>query len=380
MVEAVSDGYGTLGLDFYATWRRVLAGDRVRLSVQASGTEYASGLLGLDGNLLAEGVWQRILTPRTSVQVEALGWAFRRENMDDFNLNAWRGSARLSWRARSNLLASAGGRYQRIGFTDRFVSPDTTLISGPGDVIVFPVGTDTETDHQTDALLNALWRHRRVSVSVEGAYRWARSNEPLVEYDGPQVSVRVGSQWRAGNVVGYLTAARRDFRERYLLEDEEARRRDRALQLGLYADRAVGGGVRLYVDGAWLRQDSELEQFTFEQFQIQAGLRVSLLEPASGLQAVLELGPPPAGEGPVVFRYRAPEAAAVAVVGDFNGWDPEAHPLERRGDGVWERALALEPGIYRYAYVVDGKWVKPPEAARYEADGFGGQNGVLIVQ
>ena len=37
------------------------------------------------------------------------------------------------------------------------------------------------------------------------------------------------------------------------------------------------------------------------------------------------------------FRVWAPNASAVSVVGDFNGWDPKAHPLERGERGVWGR-------------------------------------------
>ena len=82
----------------------------------------------------------------------------------------------------------------------------------------------------------------------------------------------------------------------------------------------------------------------------------------------------------VVFRFKAPDAKRVSVVGAFNGWDPQAHPL--RGpdrDGVWTLSLLLPPGRYRYLFVVDGvRWVPDPSAAVSEADGFGGRNSVLI--
>ncbi len=35
------------------------------------------------------------------------------------------------------------------------------------------------------------------------------------------------------------------------------------------------------------------------------------------------------------FSVWAPNADAVSVVGGFNGWDPEEHPLERVGGGLW---------------------------------------------
>jgi 1,4-alpha-glucan branching enzyme len=53
------------------------------------------------------------------------------------------------------------------------------------------------------------------------------------------------------------------------------------------------------------------------------------------------------------FAVWAPNAAAVSVVGDFNHWDPEAHPMQRRGlGGIWERFIpGVEPGA-RYKYAV----------------------------
>ncbi len=83
---------------------------------------------------------------------------------------------------------------------------------------------------------------------------------------------------------------------------------------------------------------------------------------------------------PAVFRLTAPDAKRVSVVGTFNGWDPDAHPLHSPDrQGVWSLSLPLSPGRYRYLFVVDGvRWVTDPDAVASEADGFGGQNSVLF--
>src|SRR5215831_18944492 len=54
------------------------------------------------------------------------------------------------------------------------------------------------------------------------------------------------------------------------------------------------------------------------------------------------------------FFYSAPEAAAVYLIGDFNGWNPNAHPLRRRDHGWWSLQVRLEPGHHEYLFVVDG--------------------------
>jgi len=52
------------------------------------------------------------------------------------------------------------------------------------------------------------------------------------------------------------------------------------------------------------------------------------------------------------FAVWAPNAEAVSVIGDFNGWNPESHPLSVRwdGSGIWEGFLPdVEKGtIYKY--------------------------------
>jgi 1,4-alpha-glucan branching enzyme len=52
------------------------------------------------------------------------------------------------------------------------------------------------------------------------------------------------------------------------------------------------------------------------------------------------------------FRVWAPNARAVSVIGDFNGWDGAAHPLAPRADqsGIWEGFVAgVGPGaLYKY--------------------------------
>ncbi|MEX2530718.1 MAG: 1,4-alpha-glucan branching protein GlgB [Gemmatimonadota bacterium] len=54
----------------------------------------------------------------------------------------------------------------------------------------------------------------------------------------------------------------------------------------------------------------------------------------------------------VDFAVWAPAAEAVSVVGNFNGWDPRAHPLRPRGaSGIWEGRVpeAGKGDLYKYA-------------------------------
>jgi hypothetical protein len=84
----------------------------------------------------------------------------------------------------------------------------------------------------------------------------------------------------------------------------------------------------------------------------------------------------------VRFELQAPEARDVAVVGNWNHWDPEAQKLEDPdGDGIWEIEIPLNRGEeHQYQFLIDGQtWIPDPEASLQVEDGFGGINSVLQI-
>ena len=82
----------------------------------------------------------------------------------------------------------------------------------------------------------------------------------------------------------------------------------------------------------------------------------------------------------VRFVLVAPGAVRVALVGDFNAWDPARTPMRGGGDGVWTVELPVSDGRHLYAFVVDGtRWVVDPAAPLAPEDDFGTRNSVLVV-
>jgi 1,4-alpha-glucan branching enzyme len=57
-------------------------------------------------------------------------------------------------------------------------------------------------------------------------------------------------------------------------------------------------------------------------------------------------------------------AHPVSVVGDFNGWDPFAHPLKKRSNGTMSATVELAPGqALRFKYLADGgHWFCDPDS------------------
>jgi hypothetical protein len=95
------------------------------------------------------------------------------------------------------------------------------------------------------------------------------------------------------------------------------------------------------------------------------------------LRPVTDLGGDTFG---VRFAVVAPAAQRVSVVGDFNGWDPQATPLVRSRDGsTWTTMLPMSAGRHTYAFVIDGDVVPDPAAPSSPDDDFGIPNSVLVV-
>lgn len=72
-------------------------------------------------------------------------------------------------------------------------------------------------------------------------------------------------------------------------------------------------------------------------------------------------------------------AGKVAVVGEFNGWNPSSHLLAQGHDGAWRLSVEMERGRhYEFRYLVDGReWANDWSADDYVPNRSGGFNSVL---
>ncbi|HDQ14847.1 MAG TPA: hypothetical protein ENN41_08545 [Sediminispirochaeta sp.] len=114
-------------------------------------------------------------------------------------------------------------------------------------------------------------------------------------------------------------------------------------------------------------------------------LTLQVSEPGGRQEALIsQEGGAPASENTIQvhLRLEAPQAERVSVVGDWNGWDPQAQRMhDENGDGVWELKIELDrSGEYQYQFIIDGqKWVPDPNSPLQVDDGFGGVNSILSI-
>jgi 1,4-alpha-glucan branching enzyme len=84
----------------------------------------------------------------------------------------------------------------------------------------------------------------------------------------------------------------------------------------------------------------------------------------------------------VTFSFKSTEARKVILIGDFNNWNPQKHPMKKNWNemwwnGTWEKTVMLPPGQYEYKFLVDGKWTIDPQNIQTSQNDFGALNSIL---
>ena len=71
------------------------------------------------------------------------------------------------------------------------------------------------------------------------------------------------------------------------------------------------------------------------------------------------------------FRFTAPDAMSVVLVGDFTHWQKQGIPMRKDRDGTWSATVRLEPGRHTYRFIVDGEWRDDPACTLRAPNPFG---------
>ncbi|HUR30592.1 MAG TPA: isoamylase early set domain-containing protein [Saprospiraceae bacterium] len=73
-------------------------------------------------------------------------------------------------------------------------------------------------------------------------------------------------------------------------------------------------------------------------------------------------------------------AKEVAVLGEFNAWDPSEDTMRKLKDGSFTKTIELEVGReYQFRYLVDGKkWVNDKEADKYTHSGVAAEENSVV--
>jgi hypothetical protein len=149
-------------------------------------------------------------------------------------------------------------------------------------------------------------------------------------------------------------------------------------EIGAHLGFGIAAGDGAYVQVMAGRNVADMVHGAPGGFTISGGISLRAGRRAIGPPAPAAVGAASGTGRRVVFTLRRADAGSVAVAGDFSGW--EARPLVRGGDGTWTLETTLPPGVYHYAFVVNGtEWTVPQNATGVVDDGFGQRNATLVV-
>ncbi len=81
------------------------------------------------------------------------------------------------------------------------------------------------------------------------------------------------------------------------------------------------------------------------------------------------------------FRFHAPHAATVKIVGTFNNWNPsDVAVMDRGDDGFWTKSIHLTQGSHQYRFLVDGIWVTDEDNPNSVVNAFGEKNSIIEIR
>jgi 1,4-alpha-glucan branching enzyme len=79
------------------------------------------------------------------------------------------------------------------------------------------------------------------------------------------------------------------------------------------------------------------------------------------------------------FSLEDVNAKEVYLVGEFNNWKQDAHPMKNNGKGKWAKQVLLSEGTFEYKFLVDNQWMVDPKNKRTCPNCFGTQNSIVSV-
>lgn len=177
---------------------------------------------------------------------------------------------------------------------------------------------------------------------------------------------------RFADVAGGIALERRAFRFETGLGVRAGDLRDNPEWHVRLEVRPTGGTVLEAAAGAYPRDVSGFKSGGFASVGLRFALPGRVPQVARRSVAVERLG-----QAKVKVSIAVPDARAVSIAGEWNGWRPAE--LARDGAGRWSVELALSPGVYRFALLVNGdRWTVPDDIAAVPDD-FGGKAALLVI-
>ena len=84
----------------------------------------------------------------------------------------------------------------------------------------------------------------------------------------------------------------------------------------------------------------------------------------------------------VTFRSKAPKSTrSLQLLGEFNDWRSDRHPMKRRKDGTWSVTVRLpKDEQFQFRYLIDGEqWLTDEQSDGLAHNELGDPNALIMT-
>ncbi len=84
----------------------------------------------------------------------------------------------------------------------------------------------------------------------------------------------------------------------------------------------------------------------------------------------------------VTFRSKAPKSTrSLQLLGEFNDWRSDRHPMKRRKDGTWSVTVRLpKDEQFQFRYLIDGEqWLTDEQGDGLALNELGDPNALIMT-
>lgn len=158
---------------------------------------------------------------------------------------------------------------------------------------------------------------------------------------------------------------------------------DRIFRAGVTANYQIHRNVTLHAGAEQLSLNSSLSDESIKDYHLSAGLRFTL-KPSFRNRDMAEPN----------WRLNSDQAFTLIInhsgdgqlylLGDFNDWNTPGIPLRKQSNRRYVVQLSLDPGVYEYKILLieggEERWIDFTDETFKVSDGFGGENGLILIE
>jgi hypothetical protein len=158
---------------------------------------------------------------------------------------------------------------------------------------------------------------------------------------------------------------------------------DRIYRIGAGATYQVHPNLTLFANADQLNLNSSVSDESIEDYHLSAGLRIQF-RPSFRNSDEAEPEWHQNDNQVLTLRINYSGDGQLYLLGDFNDWSTPGITLIKQSNRRYVAQLSLDPGAYEYKILLiesnEEKWIEFTDETFTVNDGFGGENGLILIE